>query len=790
MMGADMKWNDLIESRRNPEKNTRFSGHIEACNYIDTLPGGKNGPYGVSMTHLPKLGVNPNLKGQDKETPTGIYYYPVDFYYNAVKYGGELPHGHNFAYINVFEMDNTDMVNLQNRGDGEVKIKAIKNALADGRVKKICGEKSERTLRKIIDLVNQVNSGEIELEDAVPPLMLSDIWENMVSSTGALFWGLTKTCGMTSSMIKWNKLLREIGVTAVEDNGGEIIHYNEPYQGVILDPSVIISNKLFSNRLKREGITAPWYSKLVQLYKTSGIDSVADITLSSMSRAFKGYSNFTPRQKRLPHELEKLVINYWAENGSFGRMERYAELVGGRIKQIEDIILDKGEALYAYSYALHILKGRWPEAEPMIASDEMPIIAIDYAQYILKDPDPKTWAERYLKKELLEARRNPEKNTRFSGHIEACNYIDTLPGGKNGPYGVSMTHLPKLGINPNLREQNKETPTGIYYYPVDFYYNTIKHHQQLPYGHSHEYINVFEMNKTDMANLGNQGECAYLIKAVKTALTDGRIMKICGEKSEEVVTELIRLVNQVNSGEIELEDFGPSILPDIIWENILSSNGAYFWGLVTVCGMTSSMIKWNKLLREIGVTGVEDHGDQLIHHNEPYQGVILDPSIIINNKMFNNNFKRENGSGAWYSELVNELTAGNIGVAEFCDMTLSLMGDNFESSSFTRLPMTIEHKIFEYLISSGQAYKMIDYAAYVKTRIPQIEELLLNNSADGSRVMAYYADVVIGGRWEQAEPFIAKSNAPFAAINYATLIKDPDPKTWAERYLKQHGISN
>ena len=80
---------------------------------------------------------------------------------------------------------------------------------------------------------------------------------------------------------------------------------------------------------------------------------------------------------------------------------------------------------YAYDYARYRLKGRWPEAEPVIAQDAN--LSYSYATYVLKsrfpegeaaiatdlnwaeryarlvlhDPNPETWAERYKAKHGL-----------------------------------------------------------------------------------------------------------------------------------------------------------------------------------------------------------------------------------------------------------------------------------------------------------------------------------------------------------------------------------------------------
>ena len=53
---------------------------------------------------------------------------------------------------------------------------------------------------------------------------------------------------------------------------------------------------------------------------------------------------------------------------------------------------------WAYNYAEKVIRGRWPEAEKVIASStsKQPLYALNYARDVIGDPNPRTWAERYL----------------------------------------------------------------------------------------------------------------------------------------------------------------------------------------------------------------------------------------------------------------------------------------------------------------------------------------------------------------------------------------------------------
>jgi hypothetical protein len=54
--------------------------------------------------------------------------------------------------------------------------------------------------------------------------------------------------GDETNVIRWNKVLRDLGFTSVYDDGGGWIAYNEPTQGVVLDPRIIKQHKMFDNR--------------------------------------------------------------------------------------------------------------------------------------------------------------------------------------------------------------------------------------------------------------------------------------------------------------------------------------------------------------------------------------------------------------------------------------------------------------------------------------------------------------------------------------------------------------
>ena len=86
------------------------------------------------------------------------------------------------------------------------------------------------------------------------------------------------------------------------------------------------------------------------------------------------------------HDLDSAVI--------------YAEKeLKGRWPALEKSLLQSNSddaPWYASQYAKKVIKNRWPDAENLIASSKYPHVAKAYAKDILRDPEPTTWAERYL----------------------------------------------------------------------------------------------------------------------------------------------------------------------------------------------------------------------------------------------------------------------------------------------------------------------------------------------------------------------------------------------------------
>jgi hypothetical protein len=208
-----MKINDiLLEARSNPDRNLRAgSGKYELINYAEDIRDKDN--WAVSMTAEPKLGINPRA-AVSEDTPKGIYFYPLRYFMQMADRDESLPWGDNMPYIQLFQYDRSGEMTQQTQVDPA----QLKQALLQ-----YCPEE-----------VIQQAADEPEY-DGTPYWFIYDCLSRL---------GL----GDETTIVRWNKVLRDLGFTSVFDPGRGWIAYNEPTQGVVLDPRIIKQHKMFSNR--------------------------------------------------------------------------------------------------------------------------------------------------------------------------------------------------------------------------------------------------------------------------------------------------------------------------------------------------------------------------------------------------------------------------------------------------------------------------------------------------------------------------------------------------------------
>ena len=204
---------NLEEARRNPEQNRRSgSGKYDLINYAEDNIDDKDN-WAVSMTMEPKLGINPRA-AVSEDTPKGIYFYPLRYFMQMADRDESLPWGDNFPYLQLFQYNRSGEMTKQTKVD-PAKLKQV--------LLQYCPE----------EVIQQAS--EEDEYDGTPYWFIYDCLSRLGQND-------------ETNVVRWNKVLRDLGFTSVYDDGGGWIAYNEPTQGVVLDPRIIKQHKMFDNR--------------------------------------------------------------------------------------------------------------------------------------------------------------------------------------------------------------------------------------------------------------------------------------------------------------------------------------------------------------------------------------------------------------------------------------------------------------------------------------------------------------------------------------------------------------
>jgi hypothetical protein len=218
-IGTSTKKPNLREARSNPEQNVKSeSGMKELIEFAKSITDPEN--WAISMTGEPKLGVNPQV-GISEDTPKGIYFYPLDYAVDVARRGKKLPWGENMPYIQLFQYDRSGEMTQQTQVDPA----ELKQAL-----RQYC---SDEIIQQAIDEPEYDGTPYWTFYDCLSRLGKSD----------------------ETNVVRWNKVLRDLGFTSVFDPGAGWIAYNEPTQGVVLDPRIIKQHKTISNKKQSRVVT-------------------------------------------------------------------------------------------------------------------------------------------------------------------------------------------------------------------------------------------------------------------------------------------------------------------------------------------------------------------------------------------------------------------------------------------------------------------------------------------------------------------------------------------------------
>ena len=217
--GSDHMARSVAEARTNPEQNVKLESGMKE---LEAIAKDINDPenWAISMTGEPKLGINPQV-GISEDTPKGIYFYPLNYTLGMIKGRRPLPWGENMPYIQLFQYDRSGEMTQQTQVD-PVK---LKQALLQ-----YC---PEEVIQQAIDEPEYDGTPYWTIYDCLSRLGKSD----------------------ETNVVRWNKVLRDLGFTSVYDPGKGWIAYNEPTQGVVLDPRIIKQLKTIVNKQQSSVVT-------------------------------------------------------------------------------------------------------------------------------------------------------------------------------------------------------------------------------------------------------------------------------------------------------------------------------------------------------------------------------------------------------------------------------------------------------------------------------------------------------------------------------------------------------
>ena len=324
----------IVEARKNPDQNPKEDGHIAAYKKIKQMirDGTDPSTIGISMTDIPKLGINPQ-SGYD--TPIGIYFYPCNYYLERISNNYRLPFQHGAPYIQIFTFDNSDTIDTNKFRKPQL----IKSIDKMSHIAKKLDHDLQAEFNVAIDTMS---------EDALAKSNAGMFWYLTLTLSNYLMNGSKLTTG-NSVPVMWNKLLRKLGYSAIVDTNG-IIHKNEPTQGVIFDPRIILSNYTIHNTTKLD-------DKSISVLKGKNAGEIKEYLTAKLNSAALGAVRYK--------QLENAAIRY-------------------------GVPLDT-----MVTYAWRIGLKRWKELEPILAKPENIMVAYEYAEKVLRDPDPRTWQQRY-----------------------------------------------------------------------------------------------------------------------------------------------------------------------------------------------------------------------------------------------------------------------------------------------------------------------------------------------------------------------------------------------------------
>lgn len=390
-----MKLIELFEARKNPDLNPKIGPLQQLLKYK-----GVPDVY-ISMTQIPKLGINPKSPWQS--TPNGVYTFKLSKLFDSESktLSRIIPEPfNNYPYVQVIKANKANTLDIDNYTESDY------------------NHDVNKLFKLYPDSTDKIHEFQSDPQYHNPKFY-TDRWAFPdtidVNNPFIKIFGLTKMLSKNSN--SWNKVLRSLGYLIINDPGYGWISRYEPFQTVFLVPSAFehidtLRNVDYDNISKAgESVTladvpsiiatAKRNNKRVTKYEPlimTSVDYVIEYAKDVLGGRFPRYEKMVLAK----HDLRNAEKYYskviapkrWPEfemllpsNPMMYLM--YAIKTGFRIKSIEpDILKLANDSIDDYNgrckiahelvlYAKNVIKGKWPEAEPFIRTDEY-----EYERYL------------------------------------------------------------------------------------------------------------------------------------------------------------------------------------------------------------------------------------------------------------------------------------------------------------------------------------------------------------------------------------------------------------------------
>lgn len=372
---------------------------------------------------------------------------------------------------------------------------------------------------------------------------------------------------------------------------------------------------------------------------------------------------------------------------------------------------------------------------------------------------------------LLEARRNPEQNPRYSTFLQLRKIAEKY--GTDDIF-VRYVDIPKLGHNIGTAD---DTPLGIYAYPLDY---VIKNLGRVPYGYDRLYVLVFRVKSMD------------------------KIWDLHDPNPERIRNRLINVLNK---------NFDRNLVDQYVSMYQGAQRSSQLWhtmyALIQHNNLSHSKkndyvatersMAARRILLQAGIEGAIDLNEGgIIHENEPTQAVFFNIKnlelldVIRTNYYLTTNKKgyrqrtsqrRHNNDVDWRNRLryaVDNKTRDK-GVEKSALHFIQLM-DAEQTKAFITLWC---ERLVNYLIATNQTYfdglyDCLSYspdAAYrycelvLQDRCPELEKTIASDPPTAFD----YAVNFIKGRWREGEHAIYSEGWGSLKTEYELFIKRTKP---------------